>query len=89
MVDRLLLKMPVRLGPMAEESPEAQILGGKAAVDFANALGITRSTQATPTVLRSRARGVVCAVPRAPQHTWELVRRFSVEDILLRHPAFV
>jgi hypothetical protein len=29
--DRLLLKMPVRLGPMAINSPKAQISGGKAA----------------------------------------------------------
>jgi hypothetical protein len=42
-VDRLLLKMPVRLGPMGNESPKAQISGGKAA-SFANALRTTRST---------------------------------------------
>jgi hypothetical protein len=29
-MDRLLMKMPVRLGPMAEEPPEAQTSGGKA-----------------------------------------------------------
>jgi hypothetical protein len=29
-VDRLLLKMPVRLGPMAKETPKAPISGGKA-----------------------------------------------------------
>jgi hypothetical protein len=28
-VDRLLPKMPVRLGPMANQSPKAQISGGK------------------------------------------------------------
>jgi hypothetical protein len=31
-VDRLLLKMPVRLGPMAKETPKAPISGGKAAI---------------------------------------------------------
>ena len=30
-VDRLLLKMPVRLGPMGNQPPKAQISGGKAA----------------------------------------------------------
>ena len=29
-VDRLLLKMPVRLGPMGNQAPKAQISGGKA-----------------------------------------------------------
>ena len=42
-VDRLLRKMPVRLGPMGNESPKAQISGGKAA-SSANALRTTRST---------------------------------------------
>jgi len=42
-VDRLLLKMSVRLGPVGNESPKAQISGGKAAF-FANALRTTRST---------------------------------------------
>ncbi|PYK12011.1 MAG: hypothetical protein DME56_14125 [Verrucomicrobia bacterium] len=31
MVDRLLLKMPVRLRPVSNETPKAQRLGGKAA----------------------------------------------------------
>ena len=33
-MDRLLLKMPVRLGPMAREPPKAQISGGIGAVHF-------------------------------------------------------
>jgi hypothetical protein len=41
-VDRLLVKMLARLGPMGNESPMAQISGGKAA-SFANALSLLRS----------------------------------------------
>jgi hypothetical protein len=61
-VDRLLVKMLVRLGPMGNESPKAQISGGKAA-SFANALRTTRSTCASQRILRSR-RGdrSTCAV---------------------------
>ncbi len=44
-VDRLFLKMPVRLGPMvANKSPKVQILGGKNRNCSANALQTTHST---------------------------------------------
>ena len=51
-VDRLLLKMPVRVGPMGNESPKAQISGGKAA-SFANALSRLRITTACQGTTRS------------------------------------
>ena len=55
-VDRLLLKMPVRLGPMGNQPPKAQISGGRAAF-FANALRTTRSTvQGLPAVRKPNFR---------------------------------
>jgi hypothetical protein len=58
-VDRLVLKMPVRLGPMAKQSPEAQISGGRAAMPFANALRTTRSTLKSELATSRSARPAV------------------------------